>query len=253
VEPSRQVQQLAAQLTAAAQGACQALLCAPEHHSTSHAHAPAPAAAVGLPPGAAERAAALQSSLAAYAALAEGGGGRQQQHEGGGGPAAALLRRLDLLGAIVAQLLALPGAAADAGRLPALASELAALRGRLASEGAAGGAGRFEWVDGALTRAVECGGWVLLDNANLCNPTVLDRLNPLLEPGGCLYINECGQVGGPGRAGGRVRLRSGPACFLLRRAGRGWERGVVGAGARALLAPDQPAPAPAAAQRPPPP
>ena len=27
---------------------------------------------------------------------------------------------------------------------------------------------------------------MLLDSANLCNPTVLDRLNPLLEPhGGC--------------------------------------------------------------------
>lgn len=44
--------------------------------------------------------------------------------------------------------------------------------------------GRFEWVDGALTRAIERGQWVLLDNANLCNPTVLDRLNPLLEPHG---------------------------------------------------------------------
>jgi midasin len=30
-------------------------------------------------------------------------------------------------------------------------------------------------VDGCLTRAIEQGGWVLLDNANLCNPTVLDR------------------------------------------------------------------------------
>lgn len=40
------------------------------------------------------------------------------------------------------------------------------------------------WVDGALARAIAHGGWVLLDNANLCNPTVLDRLNPLLEPGG---------------------------------------------------------------------
>eukprot|EP00961_Rhodomonas_salina_P022271 299750-Rhodomonas_salina.2 len=30
---------------------------------------------------------------------------------------------------------------------------------------------------------MERGEWVLLDNVNLCNPTVLDRLNPLLEPG----------------------------------------------------------------------
>lgn len=59
--------------------------------------------------------------------------------------------------------------------------------------------GRFEWVDGALTRAIENGSWVLLDNANLCNPTVLDRLNPLLEPGGVLYLNECGHVNGAPR------------------------------------------------------
>lgn len=32
----------------------------------------------------------------------------------------------------------------------------------------------------------------MLDNANLCNPSVLDRLNPLLEPHGVLYLNECG-------------------------------------------------------------
>jgi len=39
-------------------------------------------------------------------------------------------------------------------------------------------------VDGVLARAIVHGGWVLMDNANLCNPTVLDRLNPLLEPNG---------------------------------------------------------------------
>ena len=56
-------------------------------------------------------------------------------------------------------------------------------------------------MDGALTRAVQHGGWVLLDNANLVNPTVLDRLNALLEPGGSLYLPECGGGGG---GGGRV-------------------------------------------------
>lgn len=55
-------------------------------------------------------------------------------------------------------------------------------------------AGRFEWVDGALCRAMENGDWVLLDNANLCNPTVLDRLNSVLEQNGVLYLNECGGV-----------------------------------------------------------
>eukprot|EP00198_Chlamydomonas_reinhardtii_P014222 XP_001703559.1 predicted protein [Chlamydomonas reinhardtii] len=63
---------------------------------------------------------------------------------------------------------------------------------RWRNEAAAAVGGRFEWVDGALTRAIERGGWVLLEGSNLCNPTVLDRLNPLLEPGGCLYLNECG-------------------------------------------------------------
>ena len=55
---------------------------------------------------------------------------------------------------------------------------------------------RFQWVDGALTKAVENGFWALLDSANLCNPTVLDRLNPLLEPHGELLLNECGAGGG---------------------------------------------------------
>jgi len=58
---------------------------------------------------------------------------------------------------------------------------------------------RFEWIDGALTQAVEQGHWVLLDNANLCNPTVLDRLNPLLEPEGCLLLNEAGSTDGQPR------------------------------------------------------
>lgn len=36
---------------------------------------------------------------------------------------------------------------------------------------------RFEWVDGALTVAVEKGGWLLLRGANLAAAAVLDRLN----------------------------------------------------------------------------
>ncbi|KAL8708470.1 MAG: hypothetical protein Q9220_006627 [cf. Caloplaca sp. 1 TL-2023] len=49
---------------------------------------------------------------------------------------------------------------------------------------------RFEWIDGMLVRAVVEGKWLVLDNANLCNPSVLDRLNSLLEPDGQLNINE---------------------------------------------------------------
>ncbi|OCL14238.1 midasin [Glonium stellatum] len=49
---------------------------------------------------------------------------------------------------------------------------------------------RFQWVDGLLVRALEQGEWLVLDNANLCNSSVLDRLNSLLEPNGYLSINE---------------------------------------------------------------
>ena len=58
-------------------------------------------------------------------------------------------------------------------------------RGTLAVESA-----RFEWVDGVLIKALEQGKWLVLDNANLCSASVLDRLNSLLEPDGFLSINE---------------------------------------------------------------
>lgn len=57
---------------------------------------------------------------------------------------------------------------------------------------------RFEWVDGMLIHAVEEGKWLILDNANLCSPSVLDRLNSLLELNGYLIINEhSGENGEP--------------------------------------------------------
>ncbi|CUM68425.1 uncharacterized protein PRCAT00006148001 [Priceomyces carsonii] len=55
---------------------------------------------------------------------------------------------------------------------------------------------RFEWFDGLLVQAVEKGNWLILDNANLCNPSVLDRLNSLLETDGVLTINECSSEDG---------------------------------------------------------
>lgn len=48
----------------------------------------------------------------------------------------------------------------------------------------------FEWVDGILVKALKQGSWLVLDNANLCSPAVLDRLNSLLEPNGFLSIHE---------------------------------------------------------------
>ncbi|KAL1760476.1 hypothetical protein FB107DRAFT_202952 [Schizophyllum commune] len=52
--------------------------------------------------------------------------------------------------------------------------------------------GHFQWVDGPLVQAMKKGTWVLLDGANLCNPSVLDRLNSLCEPGGVLTLSERG-------------------------------------------------------------
>jgi midasin (ATPase involved in ribosome maturation) len=54
----------------------------------------------------------------------------------------------------------------------------------------------FEWVDGILLHALRQGHWLLMDNANLCNPSVLDRLNSLCEPNGTVVLNERGQVNG---------------------------------------------------------
>lgn len=57
---------------------------------------------------------------------------------------------------------------------------------------------RFEWLDGVIVQALQKGEWLVLDNANLCSASVLDRLNSLLEPDGCLIINEhCGADGEP--------------------------------------------------------
>ncbi|KAK4503097.1 hypothetical protein PRZ48_006524 [Zasmidium cellare] len=57
---------------------------------------------------------------------------------------------------------------------------------------------RFEWIDGPLIEALHQGKWLVLDNANLCSPSVLDRLNSLLEPNGSLIVNEhCDKDGAP--------------------------------------------------------
>lgn len=49
---------------------------------------------------------------------------------------------------------------------------------------------KFEWIDGPLIDAMRDGNWLILDNANLCSSSVLDRLNSLLEPSGVLSVNE---------------------------------------------------------------
>ncbi|KAJ3030565.1 UNVERIFIED_CONTAM: AAA ATPase midasin [Siphonaria sp. JEL0065] len=61
---------------------------------------------------------------------------------------------------------------------------------------ASGVHGQFEWIDGTLIKALEEGRWILIDNANMCPASVLDRLNHLLEPNGVLIVNERGLVNG---------------------------------------------------------
>ncbi|XP_037699423.1 midasin isoform X2 [Choloepus didactylus] len=56
--------------------------------------------------------------------------------------------------------------------------------------------GTFEWIDSMLVRALKSGDWLLMDNVNFCNPSVLDRLNALLEPGGVLTVSEQGMIDG---------------------------------------------------------
>lgn len=55
---------------------------------------------------------------------------------------------------------------------------------------------RFEWIDGPLVQAMKKGEWLLIEDANLCSPSVLDRLNSLFEPGGRLQLAERGPING---------------------------------------------------------
>ncbi|GAA5896896.1 hypothetical protein JCM8208_007119 [Rhodotorula glutinis] len=57
-------------------------------------------------------------------------------------------------------------------------------------------AARFEWIDGPLVQAMKNGDWLLVEDANLCSPSVLDRLNSLFETGGRLQLAERGPVNG---------------------------------------------------------
>ena len=52
--------------------------------------------------------------------------------------------------------------------------------------------GSFVWVDGPIVKAMIEGYWIVLDNANLCNSAVLDRLNSLFEADGSLVLTEQG-------------------------------------------------------------
>ncbi|KAG7889896.1 hypothetical protein KL936_002570 [Ogataea polymorpha] len=88
---------------------------------------------------------------------------------------------------------------------------------------------KFRWFDSLLVQAVEKGHWLVLDNANLCSPSVLDRLNSLLEMDGSLVINECTDADGNPRhlrphPGFRLFLTADPRYGELSRAMR--NRGI---------------------------
>ena len=52
--------------------------------------------------------------------------------------------------------------------------------------------GHFKWRDGILVEALLKGHWLLLENANLCPSSVLDRLNSVTEHNGFLLLSESG-------------------------------------------------------------
>jgi midasin (ATPase involved in ribosome maturation) len=52
--------------------------------------------------------------------------------------------------------------------------------------------GQFVWRDGILVEALLKGHWLLLENANLCPSSVLDRLNSVTERDGFLLLSESG-------------------------------------------------------------
>lgn len=87
-------------------------------------------------------------------------------------------------------------AALDVLAATSYASRAGELRARLDVGTASVTSARFEWVDGPLVQAMKNGDWLLIEDANLCSPSVLDRLNSLFEPGGRLQLAERGPVDG---------------------------------------------------------
>ena len=74
-------------------------------------------------------------------------------------------------------------------------SEVAELIGRFVPNGGGG----FDWVDGAVPRAMLEGAWLLIDEANLAPTELLERLNSVLEPEPRLLMseNDYRVLGGP--------------------------------------------------------
>lgn len=203
----------------------------------SSAAAPAFDPPAGAPPGAAEAGhVALETLTALAGGLCADAGLRVLPSEGGW--ACAIERReiyvpvgdLDTLGLptcagvlahecghalitrrVASAPLAAPLAAQLAAQLgPTVAHRVEAAVGRLAhtlSNALEDGrflpepGGGWRWSDGAVVRALKRGEWLVLDELNLADPGVLERLNPLLEAEPSLVVTEhAGERLGPGGA-----------------------------------------------------
>ena len=70
--------------------------------------------------------------------------------------------------------------------------EIKSLQTQLDKERSAIKSNGFDWMESLLVKAMKAGTWVLFDNANYCNPSVLDRLNGVLEANGVLDVGEQG-------------------------------------------------------------
>ncbi|XP_059478111.1 midasin [Neocloeon triangulifer] len=95
-------------------------------------------------------------------------------------------KRAKLLAQILKQLEAFSTKAAQIGE------QVQAVDQRAQQAGALNAGGRFEWIDSLLVKCLRDGSWLLVENVNMCSAAVLDRLNALLEPGGCLTLGERG-------------------------------------------------------------
>ena len=101
---------------------------------------------------------------------------------------------LDAAG-ITAALSTLTAAAASALRTAgAAAADAAALKAAVAaaSSAAAAASAPFVWADGPLVRAMRQGDVILIDEINLADDAVLERLNSVLEPSRTLLLAEKG-------------------------------------------------------------
>ena len=76
----------------------------------------------------------------------------------------------------------------DRAAISSLSQRIGKLQGKDSPKSDA--AGHFTWKDGVLVEAMINGYWLHLKNANLCPSSVLDRLNPVMEPGGSLLLAE---------------------------------------------------------------